>query len=356
VTTTTQDSEQEDTTRNFQGDEAMQDQPQEQGAVNRIALLDADAIATHLDPAGIKAAVARAFCALADGMAVQPPQTLVPLPGDGGDFIVYSAADLASGLIGVKVSPYLLKRGRTHGDPVTAYTLLLSVDDGEPVALCDALTLTAHRTAATSSLAIDHLVGSRTRRLAVIGSGPLARLHVRYELRSRRWDEVAIFSPGLAANPSLLDGWRGEMACDAISVAASAREAVDGADAVMLCTSSGVPVIDVDWLADDVVVTSIATNAFQAHEIDPERLNSFAVHCDLRATAPLQAGEMIIAAREHGWRHEAIIADLPELLSGLRSGTRHGRRFFRSTGLGIADVAAAAYVKDQMLSSLPKAV
>jgi L-arginine dehydrogenase len=326
VTTTTQDSEQEDTTRNFQGDEAMQDQPQEQGAVNRIALLDADAIATHLDPAGIKAAVARAFCALADGMAVQPPQTLVPLPGDGGDFIVYSAADLASGLIGVKVSPYLLKRWRTH------------------------------RTAATSSLAIDHLVGSRTRRLAVIGSGPLARLHVRYELRSRRWDEVAIFSPGLAANPSLLDGWRGEMACDAISVAASAREAVDGADAVMLCTSSGVPVIDVDWLADDVVVTSIATNAFQAHEIDPERLNSFAVHCDLRATAPLQAGEMIIAAREHGWRHEAIIADLPELLSGLRSGTRHGRRFFRSTGLGIADVAAAAYVKDQMLSSLPKAV
>ena len=318
----------------------------------QIALLDAERITSHLDPAGMKSAVAKGFLALAHGRAVQPPQTMVPLPDELGDFIIYGAAELDRGLIGVKVSPYLVERGRTHGDPVTAYTLLISLENGEPVALCDSLALTAHRTAATTSLAIDHLVGSRTRNLAVIGTGPLARLHARYELESRNWDRVSVFSPAIASDPARIKTWGHIMPIDRIKVASTLRQAIADADVVMLCTSSALPVIDVSWLSDDTVVTSISTNAFEAHEIDPATLHSFDVFCDLRATAPVQAGDMVIAARDHGWRSDAIVADLPELVSEQRPGTREGRRYFRSTGLGIADLAAAAFVMDEIQCKL----
>ena len=323
-------------------------------AQSHVAILDAEMVAAHVDPAGIKAAVARGFAALARGLAVQPLQTLVPLPDANGDFIIYSAADYDCGLIGVKVSPYLVKRGQTHGDPVTAYTLLISLENGEPVALCDSLALTAHRTAATTSLAVDHLIGSRTRILAVIGAGPLARLHLRYELLSRKWEEIRVFSPGLAAEPARIRAWSDVEAMGRLKVCASVRDALADADAVMLCTSSGVPVIALDWLSPDVVVTSISTNASLAHEIAPQALSAFQVFCDLRSTAPHQAGEMILAARDHAWRSETIVAVLSELLSGQRKGVREGRRFFRSTGLGIADVAAAAFVQRQMSSALPE--
>lgn len=317
-------------------------------ANGQFPLFDAAMIAAYLDLDGIKSAVARGYDALARGKAVQPPQTLVPLPEDRGDFIIYSAADFDTSLIGVKVSPYLINRLEKFGDPVTAYTLLISLASGEPVALCDSLALTAHRTAATTSLALDHLAGTRTDTLAVLGSGPLARLHVQYELLARPWRSVKVYSPSLAADHGRLEAWGGFLPLDRITVAADAREAVAAADVVMMCTSSGKPVIDTDWLGNDVALTSIGTNAFMAHEIEPAVLGAFQVFCDLRSTAPFQAGEMIIAARDHGWGHEAIVADLPELVSGKQQGTRSGRRFFRTTGLGIADISVAAFVTERI--------
>ncbi len=63
--------------------------------------------------------------------------------------------------------------------------------------------------------------------------------------------------------------------------------------------------------------------------------------CDYRATAPLTGGEMIIA-QQSGWSPDSIIADLPELVSnGDGFVTPNGRKFFRSTGLGIEDIEIA---------------
>lgn len=69
------------------------------------------------------------------------------------------------------------------------------------------------------------------------------------------------------------------------------------------------------------------------------------VYCDYRRTAPLSAGEMVIAAESHGWSADAILGDLPELVAGAVQpafGRRH--RFFRSIGMGLEDIAVAAEV------------
>src|SRR4051794_17421108 len=102
---------------------------------------------TGADEVRVQDAVRSAFRALADGTAVQPPQTLVLLPS-GGDVITYTGvlpvSDDSPSLLAVKVSPYLPQP--TGPALVTAWTLLLSLDSGEPVLLVDSKQLTAERT------------------------------------------------------------------------------------------------------------------------------------------------------------------------------------------------------------------
>ncbi len=307
-----------------------------------IPVFDAAEVEARLAGANLKAILAAAFAGLANGEAVQPPQTLALLPRDAGDFILYSAALSIPPLFGVKVSPYLTHLARAGEVPVTAYSILFSSENGRPLALCDSAALTTQRTAATTSLALDYLAPQQQGRLAVIGSGPVAQAHIVFETASRRWAEVAAFSPSLAANKARREAL--EASCPLLAFAACAQEAVADADVVMLCTSSATPVLDTAWLKDEVTVTSISTNARRAHEIDPAELSVFQVFCDYRANAPLQAGEMVIARELHGWDPETIVADLPELVSGRAPSFPTGRRFFRSIGLGLEDIAAAAAV------------
>ena len=55
-------------------------------------------------------------------------------------------------------------------------------------------------------------------------------------------------------------------------------------------------------LKPESLITSISTNVPRAHEIDPAALSLFDVYCDYRKTAPITAGEMILAAEKHGWK------------------------------------------------------
>ncbi|MFF5014900.1 hypothetical protein [Streptomyces sp. NPDC001165] len=93
-----------------------------------------------------------------------PGQFVVDLP-DGGDVIRYPAVLPGPGVYAVKVSPYVPQAaGPTV---VTAWTMLVSLSSGQPVALLDASDLTVERTAATTVLAADHLLPPDARTAAV---------------------------------------------------------------------------------------------------------------------------------------------------------------------------------------------
>lgn len=277
------------------------------------------------------------FTELGQGQAVQPPQTITEFP-QGGDFITYPGALGGAGVFGAKLSPYLPKDG---GPVITAWTLLMSMDNGLPLALLDAGQLTTERTAATTALAVDHLAPKgRGLTLAIIGAGAVAQAHMRHVAGLRDWQEVRVFSPSLAGDPQAQAVWQGLR--PGIRIAGEAGEAVRGADVVMLCTSSGTPVVEISDLAPAAVVTSISTNVARAHEVDPGFLTSAEVYCDYRATTPGAAGEMLLAAETQGWSAERIRGDLAELCTG-KCEKPSGERpvFFRSVGLGLEDIAIA---------------
>jgi L-arginine dehydrogenase len=283
----------------------------------------------------IRAALERMFRSLAKGEAVQPPQTLSLFPHNSGDFITYLGVLAEEKVFGAKLSPYIPGGSQAL---VTAWTLLMSTETGMPLLLCDSKKLTTERTAAASIIAADTLAPPDASVLTIVGSGPMALAHLRYAERIRAWKEVRIASPGIQASsiPAAISG--GIL----IAKTTNTNDAVSGADVVLLCTSSGTPVIDAKVLAKTAVVTSISTNVANAHEVDPAALQGFDVYCDYRETTPAVAGEMKLATQTGQWNPEALCGDLSQLLTGrARAPSRERPAFFRSVGLGLEDIAAA---------------
>ncbi|WP_085578804.1 MULTISPECIES: ornithine cyclodeaminase family protein [unclassified Pseudomonas] len=277
------------------------------------------------------------FRDLAAGQAVQPAQQLVEFPQGAGDFINYLGVLAEDGVYGVKTSPYIV---REQGPLVTAWTLLMSMQTGQPLLLCDAGELTTARTAATTAVAVDALAPADARRLAIIGSGKVAQAHLEYVKALRDWQHISLYAPSLAEEPDTVARFKALE--PRLTVADSREAAVAGADVILLCTSSAGPVIDPASLSKPALITSISTNAPRAHEVPPHSLNDMQVFCDYRQTTPGSAGEMLIAAERHGWDRTRIVGDLADLLSGQAQRPDYGRHvFFRSIGLGLEDIAVA---------------
>lgn len=277
------------------------------------------------------------FRDLAAGQAVQPAQQVVEFPQGAGDFINYLGVLAEDGVYGVKTSPYIVGE---QGALVTAWTLLMSMQTGQPLLLCDAGELTTARTAATTAVAVDALAPLNARRLAIIGSGKVAQAHLHYVKSLRDWQSISLYSPNLsddADTASLLKSIEPRL-----DIVASREAVVDDADVIMLCTSSASPVIDPSYLSKPALITSISTNAPRAHEVPPHSLNDMQVFCDYRLTTPGSAGEMLIAAEQHGWNKDAIVGDLADLISEKVQRPDYDRHvFFRSIGLGLEDIALA---------------
>lgn len=278
------------------------------------------------------------FCDLATGQAVQPAQQLVEFPKGAGDFINYLGVLAEDGVYGVKTSPYIV---REQGPLVTAWTLLMSMQTGQPLLLCDAGELTTARTAATTAVAVDALAPLNAKRLAIIGSGKVALAHLHYVKGLRDWQSIHLFSPNLSdLSPEALSEIKS--LDPRLKLVDSREAAVEDADVIMLCTSSAGPVIEPSSLSKPALITSISTNAPRAHEVPPQSLNDMQVFCDYRLTTPGSAGEMLIAGEQHGWDTNAIVGDLPDLISEKVQRPRYDRHvFFRSIGLGLEDIALA---------------
>jgi L-arginine dehydrogenase len=306
---------------------------------SEIAILRQSDFNAHLPERDVLKSLRTAFESLGKGTAVQPPQAYGLVDGHL-DVIWYPAILAAQNVFGAKLSPYFFQR--TDGGPkVTAWTILFSASTGEPVLLCDSLALTTERTAATTALAVQLLLPANASRLLVVGAGNVGLAHVRYASAINNWSQIQIFSRTLKQKSAPLESLPQSLK-NRIAIADSLQAAVEKSDVILLCTSSGTPVIDAAWLKPTQLVTSISTNVPNAHEISPAALPHLDVYCDYRPNAPLAAGEMKLAAANHNWDPKQIRADLPELVTA-RGQKPSGAKpiFFRSIGLGIEDLAIA---------------
>jgi ornithine cyclodeaminase/alanine dehydrogenase-like protein (mu-crystallin family) len=128
-----------------------------------------------------------------------------------------------------------------------------------------------------------------------------------------------------------------------ISAAGSAREAVDGADIVVLATAAREPIVRGDWVAEGTHLCAVGACRPDQREMDSALVARARVFVDSRIGATSEAGDIILPMQEGLFDTSHIAGELGELAAGRITGRTSGREvtIFKSLGMAVEDVAAA---------------
>jgi ornithine cyclodeaminase/alanine dehydrogenase-like protein (mu-crystallin family) len=270
-------------------------------------------------------AMERALADFSSGTVVQPVRTMLPVAEHGG-FLGLMPAYTGSAL-GAKLVAFYPRN--TSVPTHHATILLFEPETGEPLVTMDGQLITEVRTAAVSAVATNHLARAAASVLAIIGSGVQARSHLEALRLVREFREVRVWSPRRAAAFAEEHG---------VDAAASAEEAVRGADVVVTATTSPTPVLSGEWLSPGAHINAVGAPRPDWRELDDEVLRRAKVYVDSREAAMKESGD-VIAARE-------VLAEIGEVISGAEQGRRSAEdvTLFKSLGLAVEDVATAELV------------
>lgn len=311
-----------------------------------MALLLTEADVRELLPLGeLIGTMERALSAFSSGQVVQPVRTALQV-GPRRNFLGVMPAHLHSpAALGVKLVT-VFGENAARGLPTHLATILLfDPETGALEVILDGRYITEVRTAAVSAAACKRLARADAVALAVLGSGVQARSHVELLTQVHQLREIRAWSP----TPGHLKQFVGDAASITpvpLHAAASAEEAVRGADVIALVTSSTTPVIRSDWLSAGALVISVGACRPDTREMDPALVARARVIVDSRAAALVEAGDIVQGIREGRWTESHIIGELGEVILGRVPGRVSAGDIviFKSLGLAVEDAAAAQLV------------
>jgi alanine dehydrogenase len=299
--------------------------------------VSADACEAVFDWAAAIEAVGNAYRAPLDPAAV-PPRAVCRA---NGSWLRTLPALPAGRYFGAK----LMGMSTTAPSPGVEYVVVLYDRETSGIAaFVDAHHVTAYRTAATSAAALHRLAPPGPMRLAVLGSGLEASMHVRAFRAVRVVEELAVYSPTRERRSAFAEEFGGRAAADA-------RDAVAGATVVVGAARSRgeVPILYQEWLPTPAVVVSIGSTVPEQREIDVGVVGwSDLIVCDDVHEVTHETGDMLEAARAGvAFAHKTF--PLHDLLAGeldARLSTAE-RRMFKSVGSGLQDVVVAALILER---------
>ncbi len=288
------------------------------------------------------AAMKRAFADLSSGRANVPPRAVLPLDERGEGLFLVKPAVRPGEAFGAKLLS-LLPENPARGRPlIQALVVVRDAETGAPTGLCEGGLLTAWRTGAASGAATDLLARPDARRAAIFGAGAQARTQLLAIASVRPLEEIRVYCRTEATRSAFAAELDAEVAARVVA-APSPAEAIEGADVICAATSSATPVFDGAAVADGCHVNGVGSFTPEMREVDGELIRRARVFVDSRASARLEAGELIAAERE-GATESAAWTELGEVVEGTRPGRASSREItlFKSVGVAIQDLAAAA--------------
>ncbi len=314
-----------------------------------VLVLSAEDVTALLPMRDCIGVMREALATLAHGKAFVPLRTVMRMPDASGflglmpGFIgADGGKEAALGLKAVCIFPANARRGiDTHQGAV----LLFDAGTGQLAALMDGATVTAIRTAAVSGVATDLLARPEAAELAILGAGVQAGTHLEAIAAVRQLRRVRVWSRDPAHAARLVDKTRSRDQAT-IEAVPTAEAAVRGADIVTTATASPEPILARTWLKDGAHINAVGSSIPSAREIDTATMTAVRLFVDRRESALNEAGDILIPLREGAFTPDHIQAELGEVIIGTDPGRRSAAELtlFKSLGLAVEDVAAAAYV------------
>src|SRR2546422_7593558 len=296
-----------------------------------IVVLDEPAVQQRLHYQDLIPAIAQALAALSAGQVVQPVRAVLPVAPHRGFFAVMPAyAD--GGALGAKLVTFYPQNVGIHTHD--ALIVMFKAETGEPLAVMDGRLITEMRTAAASAVATQLLARADASVLAILGSGVQAKSHLAALRHVRSFKEVRVWSPRNAPAFAKRHG---------VKAAATAEDAVRGADVVVVATSATTPVLRGSWLSPGAHVNAVGATRPDWRELDDDLVTTARVFVDSREAALRESGDVIAS------RRGSEVTEIGAVVSGADPGRHNAEEItlFKSVGVAVEDVAAAALVLQQ---------
>jgi len=298
-------------------------------------------------------AMTDALRTLALGGALLPLRQVVRLPNGRDAFALMPAALNEPSALGAKIITVFPGNDATPYDSHQGAVLLFDTEYGRLIAILDASTITALRTAAVTAVATRLLARPDARTLALLGAGVQAETHLGSISLVRPIDEVRVWSRSGDRAHRFAEKFTA--AGTRMVVCPTAREAVDGADVVCTVTSSREPVLFGDWLAPGTHVNAVGASLATSRELDSAAVVKARLFVDRRESTLNEGGDFLVPKREGLIGDDHIVGEIGELLvePPRIQGRRSAREItlFKSLGLAIEDLAAARRVYDRAVGT-----
>jgi len=267
--------------------------------------------------------------------AMVPPRSMAR--GDGTWLRGLTAVSPSGRHMGCKLISASMKARRA--------SYLVSLFDQETMglaALIDGNRITGIRTAVTAAVAVDAAAPRKPLNVAVIGSGFEARGLLAALAAVRDVTRVRVFSPTPENRQKFASAIQEEYGLR-IEAAASAPEAIDGADVVLCAARSRdeSPVIRGEWLMPGMTVVSIGSTLPEQREVDEETIaRASLIVADMPDEVAHDTGDMLAATRA-GLAFADRLVSLADLVGGRAVRRPDDIVLYKSVGSALQDVITA---------------
>lgn len=313
-----------------------------------MILLDEAGVRSLLTMDDLIATMGEALADFSAGRVIQPLRTVMEVGRDKSFYGVMPASLPGRPALGTKLVSVFESNSARGLTTHLATIVLMDPETGALLAVMDGRYITEARTAAVSAVSVQHLARPGAGVLALIGSGVQARSHLEAISRVRPLREVRVWSPNAGRVQAFVNVMQPGSAAP-IAAAASAEEAVRGADIVALVSSAKEPVVHGDWIADGAHVCAVGACRPTQREMDAALVARADLYVDSRQAALSEAGDIVLAIRDGAIDASHILAELGDVVSGREPGRTSATAvtIFKSLGMAVEDVAAAHLVYER---------
>jgi len=292
--------------------------------------------------------MAEALRATSRGEAVLPLRSMVWMPDRTGMIGLMPGYLGQPASLGLKIVSIFPGNHGTAYDSHQGVVMLFDLQHGTPIAIIDASSITAIRTAAVSGAATRALAREDAGDLAILGAGVQAKTHLAAMRAVRAVRRVRVWSRNRATAQRFADA-----SAVPVEVMATPRDAVAGADLICTTTSAREPILEGAWLAPGTHVNAVGACFATARELDSAAVARARLIVDRRESARAESGDFLLARSEGAIGDDHIAGELGEVLLGRLVGRRSADEItlFKSLGIAVEDLAAAHYIYAQALAT-----
>jgi ornithine cyclodeaminase len=255
-------------------------------------------------------------------------------------------------IMGVKLVSIWPGNSAKGKSAVSGVYVLISCEDGQPIAVLDGTELTLRRTAAAAALAARILARKSSRTLAILGTGSLSAPMALAHASVMDFKTILVWGR---------DGNKAQAVVDSLAlqgltaqVCSDLQDTLAQADVVSAASTATKPFIRSDWVKPGTHLGLIGAFTPTMAEAEPALMARAQVFADSRDAILQKGGEVLQAIQQGLMAAGDIHAELKELAAEPQRAWRQSKdaiTVFKSVGFASLDLIAAEMVFNAVAQS-----